>query len=385
MALPANELWAKIQKELSGRTNPDQIAVLKKYLSSWPEEWKGPYRDLKTKLVKLVARLETTEAVKSSGERPDPFYVKRQGDGQIAVVGLTNSGKSAIVSTLTSAHTLIADYPFATQTPVPGMFRVLDAAIQLIDTPPIVPNLSDGEGSGQRLLQLIRASNAIVMVVDLSEDDPISQVTTIQGELATGNLLTIAHPLRTVLHLKGKDGISFRGSVISKEEQLVARTLLIEAGVSNAVVVLRDHFSPSELSAQLARKTLLPTIIAANKNDMPRADIQIETLRQAFKDYEIIDVTCLDEASFDRLKPALFSALALLRIFVLAKPSPEATRVPMIVPRPSTVADVAANLDGARKDARDLTARVWGSSVKHAGQIVAAEHLLVDDDFVYLQ
>jgi hypothetical protein len=46
MALPAHELWAKIQKELSGKTNPDQIAVLKKYLSTWPEEWKGPYRDL---------------------------------------------------------------------------------------------------------------------------------------------------------------------------------------------------------------------------------------------------------------------------------------------------------------------------------------------------
>src|SRR5215218_2091991 len=121
MAVPASDLWIKIQKELSGKSNQEQIALIRDYLDDWPDEWKGPYQELKDRLIKLTRRLQTTESVKSSSAREDPFHVKRGGDAQVALVGPTNSGKSALVATLTNARTDVSDYPFTTQLPIPGM------------------------------------------------------------------------------------------------------------------------------------------------------------------------------------------------------------------------------------------------------------------------
>ena len=57
MAVPARDLWAKIQKELSGKTQPEQIAIVQDYLDDWPDEWKGPYQELKDRLVKLMKEI----------------------------------------------------------------------------------------------------------------------------------------------------------------------------------------------------------------------------------------------------------------------------------------------------------------------------------------
>src|SRR5687768_17617915 len=131
MAVPASDLWIKIQKELSGKSNLDQIAVIRRYLDDWPDEWKGPYQELKDRLVKLNRRLQTTESTKSSSAREDPFHVKRGGDAQITFIGTTNSGKSALVATLTNARTDVSDYPFTTLLPIPGMLSEHGAALQI--------------------------------------------------------------------------------------------------------------------------------------------------------------------------------------------------------------------------------------------------------------
>lgn len=104
MAVPASDLWIKIQKELSGKSNQDQIALIRRYLDDWPDEWKGPYQELKERLIRLASRLQTTESVKSSRAREDPFHVKRGGAAQVALIGPTNSGKSALIGTLTNAR-----------------------------------------------------------------------------------------------------------------------------------------------------------------------------------------------------------------------------------------------------------------------------------------
>ena len=40
MAIPARERWAKINKQIKGKSPPEQIAILKGHLADWPDEWR---------------------------------------------------------------------------------------------------------------------------------------------------------------------------------------------------------------------------------------------------------------------------------------------------------------------------------------------------------
>lgn len=383
MPIPASGLWNKIQRELGGKSNPEQIAIIRRYLDDWPDEWKGPYQELKERLVKLARRLQTTESVKSSSAREDPFHVKRGGDAQVALVGLVNSGKSALVATLTNARVEVSDYPFTTLLPSPGMLYHRGAAIQIVDTPPIVPGLARGEGSGPRLLQLVRGVDAVGIVVDLSEE-PLTQLEVVRQELATANIKLLPAPIGTVLELRARGGIKFRGVAIPKEDRNIAAGILAEHGITNAEVIVRSKLMKDELLAQIARERLLPTIFVGNKNDLPGTDTALALLQSEYANFTVVDVNFLDATNFDQLQVGIFGILGLVRVFLLERAAPDAPETTLIVPRASSIADVVEHAPPPRQEHTAL-ARIWGPSVRHPGQSVGLEHLVQDGDRIHLR
>ena len=383
MALPAKILWEKIQKELQGKSNYERTIILKNHLKDWHQEWKGPYRELKERLLRLLGKLEATESVKSSRGQKDFFHIKRQGDAQICFIGLTNSGKSAVVSTLTSAHTDVADYPFTTQLPIPGMLEYQGASIEIIDTPAIVSEMSKGKGVGRKLLQLLNITDALGIIIDLSKD-PIKQMNIILEELISFNITTIPKPLGTILHSKGKGGIKFIGQPISKEEQISACNILMENGISHSEIVIRNQFSLDELLAQIKHEQLLPTIIIANKNDFIGAKKRIIEIQESFNEYIIIDINFLDEMNFDKLKDKILTILGLINVFLLDKPTEEAKRTPLSIPHSSSISEIIEKLFSHNKN-QLKSAKIWGKSVKYPGQNVSMTHLVEEGDLIYLQ
>lgn len=383
MPLPAQDLWVKIQKEISGKSNREQLVILQSYLSDWPDTWKGPYRDLKERLLQLHRKLETTELVKSARGRQDPFHIKRQGDGQMCLIGITNSGKSALVYTLTSAPTDVMDYPFTTQFPIVGMLDYQGASIQIIDTPPIVPDISKGEGAGGKLLHLIRTTDALGIVIDLSQD-PLKQMKTILTELEVVQIRAIPQPLETVFCPKGKDGIKFSGHLISKEEQTSAHQILAEEGISHAEIIIRTQFSSDELLAQVKRKQLIPTILIANKNDVMGAEDRLTAIQKSFAEYTVIDVNFLDETNFDKLKNKILEILGLICVFLLDKPAQDSKQISLFIPRSITIREIVEKLSLSQTICLK-SAKVWGKSVKRLGQDVSGDHLVEEGDLIYLR
>jgi ribosome-interacting GTPase 1 len=65
----------------------------------------------------------------------------------------------------------VAEYPFTTRLPVPGMMRYEDIQIQLVDTPPIASEFTE-----TWMPQVIRAGNTCVLVVDPNDPDLIDRV-----------------------------------------------------------------------------------------------------------------------------------------------------------------------------------------------------------------
>ena len=147
----------------------EKIVCLEEFISLIPKH-KGTDKlraDLRKRLSKLKAASQTRKGV---SRQVSPFRIEKEGAGQVVVVGPANVGKSALVATLTNATPEVADYPYTTWTPTPGMMPVENIQIQLIDTPPLSRDYVEPE-----LLDLIRRSDLILLVVDL-QTYPIQQL-----------------------------------------------------------------------------------------------------------------------------------------------------------------------------------------------------------------
>jgi len=129
------EKWYK-----SATTNDEKILALERMLSVMPKH-KGTDH-LKADLRKKLSRLKDFGAQKKGGSHVDIFHVPRGGAGQIVLIGTPNCGKSSILAALTNAKVNVADFPFSTNGPVPGMVMFEDIQIELVDMPPITADYS---------------------------------------------------------------------------------------------------------------------------------------------------------------------------------------------------------------------------------------------------
>ncbi len=105
------------------------------------------------------------------------MVIQKEGAAQVVVVGPPNTGKSQLVSSVTSASPTVAEYPFTTHTATPGMMEFENIQIQLIDTPPVVPQSIEFW-----LPPILMRADALLVVVDLN-DDPLAQLAAITTEL----------------------------------------------------------------------------------------------------------------------------------------------------------------------------------------------------------
>ena len=142
--MPANLTpeYLKAEKWYKSATSTDEkILALERMLAVIPKH-KGTDHlraDLRKKLSKLK---DAATQKKGGGTHVDIFHVPRSGAGQIVLIGTPNCGKSSIVAALSNAKVNVADFPFATNAPVPGMVAFEDVKIQLVDMPPITADYS---------------------------------------------------------------------------------------------------------------------------------------------------------------------------------------------------------------------------------------------------
>jgi uncharacterized protein len=299
----------------------DKLTALEEMLATIPKH-KGTERmqgDLKRRIAKLRDQMQRQ---KKSGGRGKPFYhVEREGAGQVVLVGPPNAGKSALLRALTNAQPEIADYPFTTRAPLPGMMVYENVQVQLVDLPPITPDVTEGW-----LYGIIRTADAAALVVDLATDDVLSQTEQVQALPDQAKLALVGTP--TAPHHKCA---------------LVVANKLDASGAPERLALMRDFF----------RDTLpLHAVSAAHGTGL-------ETLRRA-----------------------LFELLGVVRVYSKPPGRKVDTSTPFILKRGSTVMEAAQAI---HKDfvARLKFARLWGKD-EYQGQMVGRDHVLEDGDVIEL-
>ena len=323
--MPANLLpdYHSAEKRFrAARTNAEKIEALEEMLRIMPKH-KGTDRlqgDLKSRIAKL-----RREPAKKGAKKGFGFAVHREGAGQIALVGPPNTGKSSLVRMLTKARPDVADYPFTTREPVPGMMPFEDIAFQLVDLPAV-----SEEHVEPWVFDIIRQTDMVWLVVDAS--DALGQV---------GNVQSLLEERRIGLFPAGADP--------PKDERL-------------------DYKHKK-------------TVLVVTGMDRPGAGENVEILDAILeKRWPLLPVSCVTGHGIEELKRRTFSDMEIMRVYTKQPGKPPDMGQPFTLQRGASVADLAERI---HKEIREKLrfARIWGKGA-FDGQTVQRDHVLSEGDVV---
>lgn len=160
----------------------------------------------------------------------------------VGLVGFPSVGKSSIISVISESKPKIADYPFTTLTPNLGVVKLEEGKSYVVaDLPGIIEGASEGIGLGDKFLRHIERTKILCHVLDMDSienRDPYEDYKTILNELE-----------------------KYSKKIINK-----------------------------------------PSIIIANKMDLPNAKENLKKLKEKIKDKEIIEISAATHKGINELK-----------------------------------------------------------------------------------
>ena len=109
----------------------------------------------------------------------------------VGLLGFPNVGKSTLISVVSEAKPIIADYHFTTITPVLGVVRMgPESSFVMADIPGLIEGAGTGVGLGHEFLRHVERCRMLVHIVDVSGSegrDPKEDFRIINEELAVFN------------------------------------------------------------------------------------------------------------------------------------------------------------------------------------------------------
>ena len=302
-------------------TDEERLTALREMLRVIPKH-KGTDR-MQGDLKRRISQLRKAEAKTGASRGPDPFHVAKTGAGQVTLLGPANVGKSMLLATTTNAPAKVAEYPYTTGIPMPGMWQYEDVQIQLVDTPPVVAgHVPPG------LMGTLHLADVLCVMVDCA-DDPLEQAEMILGVLAEKNLSLHSTP--------------------------------------------RNEMDATDFSQYSG-------IIVANKIDVAPAG-NVSVLRELYEGrLEVWPISAATGEGLPALLRRLWQLLAVVRVYTKQPGKPPDHDKPFTLDAGSSVEDLAGQIH-RELPAKMKFVRIWGDG-RFSGQQVSRDEILRDKDVV---
>ena len=183
--MPANltpeaaDKWALVE---AARNPREKILRMQEFLSVVPKH-KGTMK-LRGRIKKKMAlmRKDIEERKQKRAGRSGPkLFIEKEGAAQVALLGLTNVGKSCLLSVVTNADIVVSPVAYTTRKPSPGVLYFEDMQLQIVETPALMDGSAGGRAGGLLSIGIARNADGMILMVDLSFD-PVSQLNLILSE-----------------------------------------------------------------------------------------------------------------------------------------------------------------------------------------------------------
>ena len=135
--------------------------------------------------VRFKSSINRAPRKKTDGGKGENFWIWLQLKviADIGIVGMPNSGKSSLLSVLTSAKPKIANYPFTTINPNLGVTNYDNKEVTLADIPGLIEGAHEGIGLGDKFLRHIERCKNILHLIDITNDNLLENYSKVRKEL----------------------------------------------------------------------------------------------------------------------------------------------------------------------------------------------------------
>jgi ribosome-binding ATPase YchF (GTP1/OBG family) len=259
---------------------------------------------------------------------------------KIGLIGKTNTGKTTFFNSATLLSADVSNYPFTTKKPALGNahtithcvhkeFNLQDnpknsdcidgwrfIPVELVDLPGLIKGAWEGKGLGNQFLTIAAQSDALLHIVDASGSidasgkiaepgtgDPVADVADIEEELVMWYLKlleanrdkisrTISSGMNTIAAITEV----FRGIGVKEDHVKLA------LAQNNLTETIFDKFGIQESKdfCWSLREISKPTLIVANKVDLPTATENFKRLHEEYRDVIIIPASADAELTLRR-------------------------------------------------------------------------------------
>lgn len=260
---------------------------------------------------------------------------------RIGLIGKTNTGKTTLFNSMTLKAGEVSNYPFTTKAPDTGIgdavtlcvhkeFNVKDnpknskceegwrfIPIEVTDLPGLIKGAWMGKGLGNQFLAVAAQSDALLHVVDASGSvdkdgkiaepgtgDPLADLADVELELVLWYVKLFTSNLVKISKTAKLPGMGLPDAVAESLQGIGVRREHVVYALKEAMLDDRDVDTWNEKETQnfcwILRDVSKPTLIIANKMDLPNSAENFKALREKYKGLMVVPTSGEAELSLRR-------------------------------------------------------------------------------------
>lgn len=376
----AKKKWAEVEATKNPR---EKLQRMQEFLSLVPKH-KGTAKlcaQIKKQMATMRKEMEEKKRRKA-GKGGPKFFIEKEGAAQIALIGLTNVGKSSLLAAVTNSKVEVSANPYTTREPIPGIMNYEDIQFQIVEAPALMEGSADGRAWGLQTLALARNADGLILMVDLSQD-PVEQLSLTLSELEKARIL-VSKPKARVEVERRFMGAGLRIILIGRLVDCNFKgveELLRSYRITDAVVKISGEATLDEVEDAIFESTVYkPAVIVANKIDLEGSEANLKFLESYVgTKLPILAVSCEKRCGLEKLGETMFKTLDIIRVYTKEPNEKEFSKKPFILKKGSTVYDLAKNIhsDFSKKFSY---AKVWAKRLVFSPQKVGSSFVLNDRD-----